>query len=101
MSEQFFEHVILTIMGVAGVLDFCGTLRLPHPWTARKGVFIGVVGALIFLWKALGAFSSLSSASSVELFGFIGCMLGILGSTRIISEALDRLAAATRTYPAR
>jgi uncharacterized membrane protein HdeD (DUF308 family) len=85
VAEQPFHHIILTMVGVAGMLWFFGALNSRNVWSWRRRVLLGILSGLIFLTQALGAFTSSSSASSLELFGFIGCTLGCLGAVRIKS----------------
>lgn len=87
MAEQQFHHIILTMVGVAGMLWFFGALNSRNVWSWLKRVLLGIFSGLVFLTQALGAFTGLSSASSLELFGFIGGTLGCLGAVRIMSEA--------------
>ena len=85
MGEAQFHHIIATMVGVAGVLWFFGAFNSRHVWSRPKRALLGICSGLVFLTQALGAFTALSSASSLELFGFIGCTLGCLGAARIMS----------------
>ena len=86
MDKPQFHHIIITIAGVAGVLWFFGAFHSRPVWSWPKRTLLGMCSGLVFLTQALGAFTALSSASSLELFAFIGCTLGCLGAARIMSN---------------
>jgi len=86
VAELQFHHVVLSLASVAGIPWFYSAFQERHLWSRRRRIFIGIALGFVFLTQTLSAFTSLSSASSVELFGFIGCMLGCLGAVRLISH---------------
>jgi len=88
MPDSPFHHLMLAILGIAGILEYYGTLHLPAVWqkqSARKRVFLGVTAGIVYVTQSLNAFASLSGASSLELFGFLGCLLGCLASVRMMA----------------
>jgi hypothetical protein len=85
VTELQFHHLILASMGIAGILWFHGAYRLPRSWSPIKRFLLGIGSGLGYLLPALSAFANLSSASSLELFGFVGCLLGCFGAARIMS----------------
>lgn len=89
MSGLQFHSVVLAVIGVAGILWFQGARRLPLSWSPLRRTFLGVVSGLVYLAPVLSAFANLSSASSLELFGFIGGLLGCLGAVRMLADATD------------
>jgi hypothetical protein len=89
MTELSFHHVILAMMGVAGLLWFCASLYERHLWSKRRRLLVSLILGCIFLNETLGAFASLANASSLELFGFIGCFLGCLGAVRLACSELE------------
>jgi len=84
MIEISFHDFVLSAMGAAGVLEFYGTYRLPRQWSPRRRVFLGIVAGLTYFWQAIVAFKVLSNASSLEILGFVGCVLGCLGAVRML-----------------
>jgi uncharacterized membrane protein HdeD (DUF308 family) len=84
MNELSFHHAILALAGVAGTLEFFGAFFERHAWSHRKRFFLLVCAGPFYLYQALNAFETLSLASSLELFGFIGCVLGCLGAVRLV-----------------
>src|SRR5258706_14445711 len=96
MAELQFHHLVLSLAGVAGIVWFYAAPQERHLWSRRGRLFIGIALGFVFLTQAVGAFASLSTASSLDLFGFIGCMLGCLGAVRLVSDvALTPRGAAT------
>ena len=83
-NELFFHQAVLAVAGIAGILEFFGAFFEYHPGSRRKKAFIAVCAGLFYVYFALGAFESLSNASSLELFGFFGCVLGCLGAVRLL-----------------
>jgi len=85
VSELQFHHLVLSMIGLAGILWFFGSARLGELWSSPKRAIVGIVSGLIYLAQALSAFANLANASSLELFGFLGCTLGCFGVARIMS----------------
>jgi hypothetical protein len=84
VSEMLFHHIILSIIGVAGFLEYYATYHLPKVWSKPKRVYLGITAGLTYLWQGMVAFNGLANASSLEILGFIGCILGCLGSVRMM-----------------
>jgi len=88
MNETAIHQVFLCILGVAGILEYYGTRHRPAVWkkqSPRKRAFLGVTAGIVYVTQSLNAFGSLSGASSLELFGFLGCVLGCLASVRMMA----------------
>jgi len=83
-NELSFHHAVLVSIGIAGTLWFFAASFEHRVWSQRKRVFLLIGSAPIYVYQALGAFGALSQASSLELFGFIGCVLGVLGAVRLV-----------------
>ena len=86
MSESLFHHFVLSIIGVTGILWFYATDHLPKVWSQPRRVFVGTMIGLVYLVQAMSAFDNLSNASSMEIVGFIGCILGCLGAARMMNN---------------
>jgi hypothetical protein len=86
VAESQFHHFILSTMGVAGIIWFYAIPHARHVWSQSRRSFVGIGSGLIYVTQALSAFTSLSNASSLELFGFIGCVLGCLGAARTMTD---------------
>jgi hypothetical protein len=86
MGELQFHHLILSALGVTGIIWFYAIPYSREAWSQPKRTFIGIGSGLVYLAQALSAFTMLSNASSLELFGFIGCVLGCLGGVRTFSD---------------
>jgi hypothetical protein len=86
VAESQFHHIILSTMGVVGIIWFYAIPHSRQLWSQSRRTFVGIAGGLVYVVQALGAFTSLSNASSLELFGFIGCVLGCLGAARTMSD---------------
>ena len=85
MAELPFHHLILTVFGICGFLHFYGSIEGFKAFSESRRLIVGLCSAPIYIYQAIGAFPNVSIASSMELVGFIGCILGIMGSMRIIS----------------
>lgn len=86
MAESQFHHVILSTMGVVGIIWFYAIPHSRNLWSQSRRTFVGIGSGLVYVIQAFGAFTSLSNASSLELFGFVGCVLGCLGAARTMSD---------------
>jgi hypothetical protein len=100
LDELGFQHLILCVLGVSGLLEFYGTRRARDFWSPRRCLAVGICSAPTYLAGALVAFPSLSGASSLQLFGFIGCALGLLGAVRLMADASDSMVPAGRSRKA-
>jgi hypothetical protein len=80
VNELSFHHVVLTLVGAAGLVWFGAVRHTQNPWPAARRIFVALTMAAVFFAQALEAFASLASASSLELFGFAGCMLGVIAA---------------------
>ena len=98
MNELQLHDVLLSMAGVAGVLWFFGAYHERLLWYKPRRAFLGTTFGFIFLVQTLSAFAHLSGASSVELFGFIGCMLGCFGAVRIMIDDAVPAPRATKRY---
>jgi hypothetical protein len=87
VSELQFHHVILSAIGIAGIVWFFAIPTARKLWSQPKRIFIGLASGLVYVTQALTAFANLSNASSLELFGFVGCVLGCLGAARTMGDA--------------
>jgi len=85
VSELHFHQGVLSLAGVAGILWFFAAINSQVLWRRGRRLFVGILSGLVYLELALTAFTNLSNASSAEVFGFIGCVLGCLGAARFIS----------------
>jgi hypothetical protein len=97
MDEVAFGHLVLSVLGVSGVLEYYGTRRVREFWPAGKCLLVGIGAAPTYLAGALLAFTSLSGASSLQLFGFLGCVLGLLGAVRLMADGADARELARQT----
>ena len=86
MPESQFHHLILSALGVTGIIWFYAIPHSRQLWSQAKRNFVGIGSGLIYVTEALSAFTSLSSASSLELFGFLGCVFGCLGAARAMGD---------------
>lgn len=90
MSIVQWQHLLLAVLGISGILEYYGAQKLPVAWSKRKRVYLGAFSAIFYVTQILNAFTSLMQASALELFGFVGCFLGCLGAVRVFgSEATD------------
>jgi hypothetical protein len=80
VNPQSFHHLVLALVGIAGLLWFCAVQRAPYPWQPARRIFVALVMAAVFFAQASEAFTSLANASSLELFGFAGCLLGVIAA---------------------
>jgi hypothetical protein len=85
VSELHFHQSVLSLAGVAGIVWFFATFNSQILWRQGRRVLVGILSGLVYLELALSAFPNLSNASSAEIFGFIGCVLGCLGAARFMS----------------
>jgi hypothetical protein len=85
MAELPFHDLILTMIGISGLLQYYGSIEGLKAVANHWRVLIGLSGIPIYVFEAIGAFPLLSNASSLQLFGFFGCILGTLGSMKIFS----------------
>src|ERR1700687_3123564 len=86
MTESQFNHLILSVIRVIGILWFYALPQSSQGWSQSRRPLVEIASALISAVQAVGAFTSLSNVSSLELFGFIGCVLGCLGAARTMSD---------------
>jgi hypothetical protein len=86
VAESQFHHLILSTMGVVGIIWFYAIPHSRQLWSQSRRTFVGIGSGLVYVVQALGAFSSLSNASALELFGFVGCVLGCLGAARAMAD---------------
>jgi hypothetical protein len=86
VAELQFHHTILSVIGIVGIVWFFGALHLPEVWSRSRRLVVGIAGGAIYVVQACGASPILSSASSLELFGFIGCIVGALNAARIMGD---------------
>jgi len=86
MNELPFHQVVLALFGIAGLLEFGSSVYEIHwlSWSARRRIIIALCLGPNFLYQTLFAFQRLSDASSLELFGFFGCLLGLFASVRML-----------------
>jgi hypothetical protein len=84
MNELAFHHYVLVVAGVAGILEFFAVFFERHPWSRRKRVFLLLCAGPFYLYQTVNAFQSVAGASSLELFGFVGCLLGCLGAVGLV-----------------
>ena len=89
MNELPFHHLILAVFGIAGLMEFASSMYETHwlLWSRRRRFVIAICFAPNYLYQALFAFQRFSDASSLELLGFCGCLLGLFAAARMFSLA--------------
>ena len=89
MNELPFHHLILAVFGITGLMELASSMYETHwlSWTRRRRVVIALCFAPNYLYQALFAFQRFSDASSLELLGFCGCLLGLFAAARMVSMA--------------
>lgn len=83
MTKVQWHQIFLSLLGVGGIMEFFGTYQLSKVWSKSKRVFLGSFAGLIYVSQAVVALPALMGASSLEIFGFVGCILGSFGAARM------------------
>ncbi len=88
MTELQFNHLILSVIGVAGILWFYAMPQSSQGWSQSRRSVVGIASGLVYVIQAASAFTSPGQRIPLQLFGFIGCVLGCLGAARTMSDGV-------------
>jgi hypothetical protein len=69
-------------MGFIWLMGAFSKPGFPNRSSAKSAALASIAALLIFVSQLTGQFNSLSAATSVDLFTFIGCILGVIGVFR-------------------
>jgi hypothetical protein len=71
-------------LGFLGIIWVAGAFTKPKfPNKNRTSAIIATIAASIIFSLPI-VFSQISIATSIDLFGFIGCILGLIGCARLV-----------------
>lgn len=75
------------VIGIFGIIWYFGSVQMIGFPNRKSEILAGIAlisTALMFIVELRANFSSLSAASSIDIFSFVGCILGIFGCANAI-----------------
>jgi len=83
MAELEFHRAVLVVIGASGLLWLFASFQGRPGWSKRRRLLVALAMATVYVVEGSSAFPNLATASAAELFGFVGCVLGLLGAAAV------------------
>ncbi len=81
-SIHIFQGISVGVTGICWLVGAFSQPGFPNRSSAKLAVLASIGGLILFVSQLTGQFDSLSAATSIDLFAFVGCILGVTGVLR-------------------
>lgn len=87
-----FQGLSVGVMGIVWLVGAFSQSGFPNKGSARLAGLASMGGLIVFIGQLARQFDSVTTATSSDLFSFIGCILGLIGVFRILYLRFPKIA---------